>query len=74
MGLLERLRKGLHMLPTRRKDPAVVTQTAEAAQEVRTAGRLLREIRGLQGELERSRPGKHHQGDAAWGSNSRSSG
>jgi hypothetical protein len=74
MGLLDRLREGLQMIHPRRRDPAVVHQTAEAAVDVRTNGRLLREIRGLQGELERSRPSKQHlQGDAAWGSKNSSS-
>ena len=77
MNLIERIvsdviMEGLHVLP-RRRDPAVVAQTTEAATKVLTAGRLLREIQGLQGELERSRPTKR-QGDATtWGSNSSSS-
>ena len=74
MGLLDRLREGLRVINPRRMDPAVAHQTTTAATDVRTNGRLLREIRGLQGELERARTSKQPpQGDAAWGSNSSSS-
>lgn len=70
MGLRDRLRKGWQrMFEGRRRDPAVVHQTTEAAIDVRTNGRLLREIRGIQDELERARSSKQHrQGDAAWDS------
>lgn len=68
MGLTERLGKGLRMFVPRHRDPEVAAQMTEAAVDVRESGRLLREIRGLQGELERSRPSKR-QGDAStWGS------
>lgn len=72
MGLLERLRKGLRMIGPSRRDPAVAKQITQAAVDVRESGRLFREIRGLQGELERTRPSKH-RGDATWDSNSPSS-
>lgn len=73
--LLGRLREVIPMLDRRRRDPDVARQVAESADDLRTNGRLLREIRGLQGELERARPSKkQHQGAAPWGSNKPSSG
>lgn len=68
MSLLGRLRKELGM--DRRQDPAVAKQIADAAHDVRESGRLLREIRAVQGELERSRPSHREK---PWASKSSSS-
>lgn len=64
MRIADRLREVLRM--TTRRDPEVTDQVRQAAQAVRTNSRLVREVRAIQGQLERSRPSLHQQGDASW--------
>ena len=55
-----------------RRDPEIVRQMTEAATEHRTQGRLLREIRALQGEIEHAtQKPREAENQQSWGSSRR---
>lgn len=71
--MLDSLRQGLQKLTRQERDPEVAKQVREAAKTIRINSRLLREVRAIQGELERPRPSLRRRGAAPWDSKGSSS-